>query len=564
MPRSYKPDPRGKRYTKHTPQAISEALADHRRGMSFRSCSKKYGIPIAVLCRRAKTPNMKTQGGQTALDRELEIYMARRIATCASWGFPLDNLEIRFLVKGYLDRRGVSIRRFRENLPIKDWVDSFVKRNREIVAHRICQNIKPSRASLSPAVIEVYFSNLQKSITDIPPANIMNYDETNLTYDPGRKKIITKRGTKHPERIIDHNKSSISIMYAGCANGNLLPPYVCYKATNMYESWKTGGPPGTRYNRSSSGWFEMQTFEDWFETVALPYLKNLEGKKIMIGDNLSSHLSAEVIKQCEENYIAFVFLPPGSTHILQPLDVSFFRPLKQAWRNVLEEEKSKLKGSFSLSKDAFPSLLNKLHINVYNNAAANLKSGFEKCGIYPLNKERALSSIPRRNTCTNDAQRKDQESFSVMDDSLLTLRYGENAPPQTQKRKRLNVEPGKSVGAADLLSTSCQGMALTSTSCTESGEVNDFGQEDIVTLYATGDYVTFTYEGEVFPGQIVDVQHEGCVIKSMVKSGFHWKWPKDEDVLLYPFDDVKSKIAPPQIRKRGVFCVPELDSVWGI
>ena len=39
------------------------------------------------------------------------------------------------LVKGYLDRRAVSIRRFRENLPSKDWIDSFVKRNREIVAH---------------------------------------------------------------------------------------------------------------------------------------------------------------------------------------------------------------------------------------------------------------------------------------------------------------------------------------------------------------------------------------------------------------------------------------------
>ena len=117
-------------------------------------------------------------------------------------------------------------------------------------------------------------------------------------------------------------------MYASCANGNLLPPYVCYKAINMYESWKTAGPPGTQCNCSSSGWFEMQTFEDWFETVALPYLKNLKGKKIMIGDNLSSHLSADVIKKCKENCIAFVFLPPGSTDILQPLDVSFFCPLK--------------------------------------------------------------------------------------------------------------------------------------------------------------------------------------------------------------------------------------------
>ena len=55
----------------------------------------------------------------------------------------------------------------------------------------------------------------------------------------------------------------------------------------------------------------MQTFEDWFETVAHPCLKNLGGKKIMIGNDFISHWPAEVIKQGKENYIAFVFLPPG-------------------------------------------------------------------------------------------------------------------------------------------------------------------------------------------------------------------------------------------------------------
>ena len=63
------------------------------------------------------------------------------------------------------------------------------------------------------------------------------------------------------------------------------------------------------------------------------------------------------------------------------------------------------------------------------------------------------------------------------------------------------------------------------------------------------DYVTFIYEREVFPDQIVDVQNEGCVIKSIVKSGFRWRWPRDEDVLLYLFADVKSKIVPPHIKK---------------
>ena len=95
------------------------------------------------------------------------------------------------------------------------------------------------------------------------------------------------------------------------------------------------------------------------------------------------------------------------------------------------------------------------------------------------------------------------------------------------------MESGKSLGAANRPPSFTQGITLASTSCTESAEVDDFGPEDIVILYATGDYVTITYKGEVFSGQIVAVQPEGCVIKSMVKSGFYRKWPKDEDILFF-------------------------------
>ena len=39
---------------------------------------------------------MKTQGGQTALSKELEKYMAERIAVCAMWSYPLDNFDVRY------------------------------------------------------------------------------------------------------------------------------------------------------------------------------------------------------------------------------------------------------------------------------------------------------------------------------------------------------------------------------------------------------------------------------------------------------------------------------------
>ena len=169
-------------------------------------------------------------------------------------------------------------------------------------------------------------------IDSVPPENIWNYDETNLTDDPGNKRIITKRGSKHPERIINSTKSAISIMFCGNATGEILPPYTVYKAESMWTTWTEGGPLNARYNRSKSGWFDNVTFEDWFFHLVLPRLKMQAGKKVLIGDNLSSHINVAVLKKCEENQIAFIALPPNSTHLTQPLDIAYFRPMKVAGR----------------------------------------------------------------------------------------------------------------------------------------------------------------------------------------------------------------------------------------
>ena len=75
-------------------------------------------------------------------------------------------------------------------------------------------------------------------------------------------------------------------MFAAAADGTILPPYVVYKAMHLYQSWTEGGPKNARYNRTKSGWFDSFCFEDWVLTVALPYLKNKTGRKILIGDNV--------------------------------------------------------------------------------------------------------------------------------------------------------------------------------------------------------------------------------------------------------------------------------------
>lgn len=81
------------------------------------------------------------------------------------------------------------------------------------------------------------------------PANIMNYDETNISDDAGQQRVLVNRGLKRARRFIDSSKSSISVMLNGAADRSLLPPCVVYKAVHLYPEWILRGPPGTRYIR---------------------------------------------------------------------------------------------------------------------------------------------------------------------------------------------------------------------------------------------------------------------------------------------------------------------------
>ncbi|KAG5878381.1 hypothetical protein JTB14_020617 [Gonioctena quinquepunctata] len=135
----------------------------------------------------------------------------------------------------------------------------------------------------------------------------------------------------------------------------MLPPYIVYKAKHSYVGWTEGGIEGARYNRTLSGWFDATIFEDWFYSIILPHFKKLDGHKVLVGDNLSSHVTLSVIQECENNNIRFVLLPPNSTHLLQPLDVAYFRPLKAAWKKVLETWKLRNRGV--LPKTLFSKLL---------------------------------------------------------------------------------------------------------------------------------------------------------------------------------------------------------------
>lgn len=140
---------------------------------------------------------------------------------------------------------------------------------------------------------------------------------------------------------------------------------------------------------------------------------------------------------------------------MQPLDVAFYAPLKKYWREILTDwKKSGGRKMSTLSKDIFPQLLKKLRGKLYENdkASENLISGFRKTGLVPFQPAEPKQRLPPEETAD---QHTPTIISAVVVDMLKEMRYGpESTGLQKQRRKKITVEPGKSISAADMPSTS--------------------------------------------------------------------------------------------------------------
>ena len=452
--RVYKRDPTSRPYKAYTDGRMKSAVQSVRQGCSIREATKQFNVPYASLWNRLKGRHNSTVGRPVTLDKDDELNIAETVKALSTWNMPLSKMEIRMLVQGYLDKSGMNVSRFKLNLPGEDWVNSFLTRHN--LTQRTATNIKPARAEISREMVADYFDNIEKELDGVPPQNICNYDETNFSNDPGAKKVVCQRGTRRVERVISNSKESTSVMFSGFADGTVLPLFVVYKGKNMYENWMSGGPPGARYAATESDWFDMKTFERWFFEIYLPAAKQRPGRHVLVGDNLRSHLSVDVVNACKEHGIRFVTLLPNATHLLQPLDVAFFRPAKSEWREILTTWRRETRVKGGIPKTVFPSLINQLIQTITRpkdaagqsceeRVSTNLVAGFKATGLAPVDRQRVLQKMPQPRTGSQ---------ADCLSDAVIDVIQGVASSGKWVKAKgRGKKVPGKAIEPEDLEDT---------------------------------------------------------------------------------------------------------------
>ena len=117
-----------------------------------------------------------------------------------------------------------------------------------------------------------------------------------------------------------------------------LDPLVIFRGQTTQQQWF----PDNELHRfkhwlfttSKNGWTSNSHALKWPNKLFIPHTKplNPDQYRLLILDGHGSHATDDFIWDCFQNQIYIIYLPAHTSHVLQPLDLSVFSPLKTAYR----------------------------------------------------------------------------------------------------------------------------------------------------------------------------------------------------------------------------------------
>ena len=148
------------------------------------------------------------------------------------------------------------------------------------------------------------------------------------------------------------------------------------------------------FSCNKSGWTSNYHGMKWiehFEAQTRATLQSSDEYRLLICDGHDSHISAGFVNFCIQNRIDLLLLPPHSSHLLQPLDVAIFGPLKHALSNQI----SRLLRSGIVRIQKAEWLERYIEARDKAITKQNILSGWRGAGLFPENMHRILQQLPQ-------------------------------------------------------------------------------------------------------------------------------------------------------------------------
>ena len=380
-------------YDKRIFDALDAYEHGHLRSLSAAAIA--YQIQPRTLQQRVKNLFHDSRGGHNKL-----LTSGQESALC-EW------LE-RIIQLGFPPR--LDLIRSRANLLLVDpsqsssptvgtnWPFNFLKRHKDFRLRNSIQFDAARAACTTRKKIEGWyrrFKNIQEEY-GVVDNDIYNVNETGfLSGSSQRCQVVTLATQPTKSRRVVQPGQQVWITSIECINasGNFLPPLLILPGQLHQTVWyRTNMPLDWHVGVSATGWTNNNLALEWVRKVFEPYsqLQRVGEYRMLVIDGHGSHITTEFILFCWDHKILPVCLSPHTSHILQPLDVSCFGPLKHYHSQAVMD--SAQTGTINYDKVEFLENFPAIRRRAFN--SNNILSAFRSTGLVPFNPDIVLSKYP--------------------------------------------------------------------------------------------------------------------------------------------------------------------------
>ncbi|RQM20348.1 hypothetical protein B5M09_010648 [Aphanomyces astaci] len=204
------------------------------------------------------------------------------------------------------------------------------------------------------------------------PKRVFNMDESSFFPSKTSTKVVVHRSTKHAH--VDEAVASSNVTIVACvgADGSKIPPLFVLPGDRMStDICDNLVIPGAAVTTSEKGWTNSYICRQWLSMLSLDIPVSTLQAILLTVDGYSSLYY--IYDEAQGMDILLLFLPANSTHMFQPLDVTVFRPFKQAIRQVIVNDK-----------------WNDVATRTSTTKESSITNGFDSTGLCPPSLEKML------------------------------------------------------------------------------------------------------------------------------------------------------------------------------
>ena len=303
------------------------------------------------------------------------------------------------------------------------WTSRWLKRNPQLTKMKRKPLAVARKNAEDPETLKAHFERFRTLQTQygIQAKDLWNFDETGFRIGCARNDfvIVTDKIRKVYSKNPDNREYCTSIECINAA-GDSIPPLLILQGVTILSSFfnndlddriaVTTAPTGY-----SNDWISLE----WIKHFDKHTRQSREGGwRMLILDGYGSHHTMEFLSYCWENNILPLGLPSHTTHLLQPLDVCVFQPLKH-WHSEAIREAINM-GAESFTKRDFLAAFNGFRTKAFKKST--VLHAWRNTGHWPYNPDLILDPLYEAIDRAREATPPPPSEYIAWETTPITIR----------------------------------------------------------------------------------------------------------------------------------------------